>query len=76
MLTIEIEPTGVRSVRASGCDKLEQDLALLVWPIIRADLARLDRRLRREGGALLRRIAPDPTPAKASRATAVTVPQL
>jgi hypothetical protein len=62
MLTIEIEPTGVRSIRVSAADKLEQDLTLLVWPIIRGDLERLDRRLRREGGALLRRIAPDAKP--------------
>ena len=64
MLTIEIEPTGVRSVRLSAGDDLEQDLTLLVWPIIRRDLERLDRRLRRDGGALLRRIAPDPKTAK------------
>ena len=59
MLTIEIEPAGVKSVRVTGDDRLEQDLSLLVWPIIRADLERLDRRLRREGKMLLRRIVPD-----------------
>ena len=64
MFTIEIEPTGVRAVRLMAGDTLEQDLDLLVWPIIRRDLERLDRRLRRDGGALLRRIAPDPKTGK------------
>lgn len=65
MLTIEIDPTRIRSVRITGRDVLEQDLSLLVWPLIRSDVEKLDRKLRRDGGALLRRIAPDPKPAKA-----------
>ena len=60
MLTIEIEPTGVRSVRVSARDNLDQDLTLLVWPLVRPYVERLDRHLRRDGAALLRQIAPDP----------------
>ncbi len=58
MLTIEIEPTGVRAVRVSGQDALEQDLALLVWPLIRPQVERLHRTLNREGAALVRKLAP------------------
>jgi hypothetical protein len=56
MITIEIEPTGVRRVRVSGVDGLEQDLSLLVWPLVRPHVERLDRQLRRDGAGLLGRL--------------------
>jgi hypothetical protein len=60
MLTIEISHKGVGAVRVHAQNDLEQDLDLLVWPLVRRDIERLDRRVRREADALLSRIAPSP----------------
>ena len=60
MLTIEIEPTKIRSVRVTAQNDLEQDVSLLLWPLIRPYVEKIDRRLRKDGTALLRKIAPGP----------------
>jgi|CXWL01.1.fsa_nt_gi hypothetical protein len=60
MLTIEISHKGVDAVRVVAENELEQDLDLLVWPLVRRDIERLDKRLRHEADALLSRIAPTP----------------
>jgi hypothetical protein len=60
MLTIEISHKGMGAVRVHAHNDLEQDLDLLVWPLVRRDFERLDRRVRREADALLSRIAPSP----------------
>lgn len=59
MIHVEIAPTGVRRVVVTGDDGLDQDLSLLVWPLVRGDVERLDRRLRREAPAILERLRSD-----------------
>jgi hypothetical protein len=58
MILVEIAPTGVRRVVVTGEDALDQDLSLLVWPLVRADVERLDRRLRLEAPAILDGLRP------------------
>ena len=60
MIIIEIEPTKVKRVAVEGRDGLDQDLLLLVWPLIRPHVERIDRQLRRDGTALLDRLCPHP----------------
>jgi len=59
MIHVEIEPTGVRRVFVTGRDGLDQDLSLMVWPLVRADVERLDRRLRDAAPAILEQLRPE-----------------
>jgi len=59
MIHVEIEPTGVRRVFITGLDGLDQDLSLMVWPLVREDIERLDRRLRLEAPGILDRLRPN-----------------
>lgn len=58
MLTIEISHRGIGAVRVLAKTVIEQDIDLLIWPIVRRDIERLDKRVRRKAEALLSRIAP------------------
>jgi hypothetical protein len=59
MLVIEILPSGVKSIHATGRDGLEQDLTLLVWPMVRRHVEKMDRQLRKEWPALRWKITPE-----------------
>jgi hypothetical protein len=56
MLHIEILPVGVRRVVVTGETAAEQDLALIVWPFIRAHVDRIDQALKREAPGILERL--------------------
>jgi len=47
MLIVHITPGGVREVELHATSDFFEDLDLAVWPLVRKELARLDRKLRR-----------------------------
>jgi len=47
MIVVHINPAGVEKVYFQSPDDLSEDLCLAVWPAVREELSRLDRKLKR-----------------------------
>jgi hypothetical protein len=49
MIHVQITPAGVGEVAVEAPTNSAEDIDLAVWPLVREELDRLDRRLRLEG---------------------------
>lgn len=47
MLIVHITPAGVKEVQFRALNEFFEDLDLAVWPLVRKELGRLDRKLKR-----------------------------
>lgn len=54
-IIVQIGPSGVQHVVLESASDQAEDAQLALWPVIRQELARLDRRLRREASGILER---------------------
>ena len=50
MIVVHITPSGVEKVRFQADSDLAEDLCLVVWPLVRKELNRLHKRLRKTAG--------------------------
>ena len=49
MIVVHINPTGVEKIYFQADSDLAEDLCLAVWPVVREELDRLHKRLRKAG---------------------------
>ena len=47
MIIVHITPGGVRDVQIQALNDLFQDFDLALWPLVREELGRLDRRIKK-----------------------------
>ena len=47
MIIVHITPAGVREVQCQARTEFFEDLDLAIWPLLRKELRRLDRKLKR-----------------------------
>ncbi len=47
MIVVQINPSGIEKVYFQSSSDLAEDLCLSVWPVVREELNRLHRRLRK-----------------------------
>ena len=47
MLIIHIDPSGVKRIQLQAGTEFFEDLDLAIWPLVRKELNRLDRKLKR-----------------------------
>ncbi len=55
MIVVQITAAGVAEVAVDASDDRLEDADLALWPLVREELGRLDRRLRAEAPAILAR---------------------
>ena len=56
MLIVHINPGGVKEVQIQACSEFFEDLDLSIWPLVRKELARLDKKLKRATKKSLERL--------------------
>ena len=49
MIVVHINPTGIEKISFQADSDLAEDLSLAVWPVVREELNRLHKRLRKAG---------------------------
>ena len=47
MIIVHINPTGVEKVYFQSGSELAEDLSMAVWPLVRKELGRLDKKLQK-----------------------------
>ena len=56
MIVVHIKPVGINSIRIQAESDFFEDLDLAVWPLVRDDLNRLHRKLKRASKKTLERV--------------------
>jgi hypothetical protein len=56
MIIVHINPAGIEKIYFQADSDLVEDLCLAVWPLVRSDLDRLHKKLRKTAKQTLRRV--------------------
>lgn len=56
MIVVHINPAGVEAVYFQSTSDVTEDLCLAIWPLVRQDLERLNKKLRREAEETLKQV--------------------
>jgi hypothetical protein len=56
MIVVHVSPSGVREVQFRAPSEFFEDLDLAVWPLVRKELSRLDKKLKRATKKSLERL--------------------
>jgi hypothetical protein len=61
MIIVHINPAGVEQVYFQAGSELAEDLSMAVWPLVRKELNRLDKKLRKAAMTTLELVGEGPT---------------